>query len=64
MPDSRKKGSMTKQQRILKRFTQLWLSAAEWEAPIAIIEEDGQAVSLKIPTDLKVRAWIVTRRRP
>ncbi len=52
MPDSRKKGSMTKQQRTLKRFTKLWLSAVEWEEPEAL-EEDGRIV-----------AWTIKRRKP
>mgnify|MGYP001593427005 CR=1 FL=1 len=41
----------TKEARVLRRFSQLWLSASEWDEPI-VVRKDGILI-----------AWIVDRKR-
>lgn len=57
---------MTKQQRTLRRFTQLWLSADDWDPPVPIVEEKGEAMAYTsfVVIDKKILAWIVTRKKP
>ncbi len=56
----------TKQARALAKYSQLWLSAEEWQRPIPIIEdEEGGLVALpQLSITSKVVAWIVDRRPP